>query len=401
MSNVLTPSQLSGQSNMHRTDDISNLFNRFGASADSYLEFDSHFDYKEKPLALLSAVADEPIAQPVVEAVVEEPLEAEPLKLAVVVKSLTPATAAASGDLPNTPAPLGRLLAEVALARQAEARARNDEALRQALPQGRPAKCKAHVIALVSNKGGVGKTTISAAMASTLHLPGGRTVAIDLDPQNALQYHLGVEPDMAGMGSASLTGKNWGEVLLACGAHSLLLPYGVLKGSERRTLEQYLVNDRHWLARQLARMTLEENDVIILDTPPGQNVYLEQALQVADQIVVVTTADAASFLTLDQMEKSLAAPDARTQLSTFSYVINQFDAGREFSRDMLEVLKRRLGEQLLGVISLDHALGESLAYGRNPLGAADLSPACDDLMLLSEQLKTRLETAGTADIYAS
>jgi len=410
---------------MNRTDDISNLFKRFGASADSYLEFESEFNYKEKPLASAKAavMADlEPLAAAVSDIVAAAPAEPvvviAPVKLpAAAPLSIVPPTpqrvAAPLETLPSAtevpaltvkvPAhtPLRNLLAEVALARQAEAEALNDVALRQALPQGRPPKCKARVVALISAKGGVGKTTLSAALASSLRVEGGKTLAIDLDPQNAMQYHLGVEPDVAGMGSASLTGKNWSELLLPGSADSLLLPYGSLSEDERRTLERYMANDRHWLARQLARMDLAEHDVVILDTPPGRTVYLEQALDVADQVVVVTTAEAASFVTLDQMDVLLSAADARPPFSVCSYVVNQFDASREFSRDMLEVLKRRLGGQLLGVIPLDFALGEALAYGHNPLATPGSSPACQDLLMLGEQLKARFESTRAAEFYAS
>ena len=37
---------------MSRTDDISNLFSRFGATSDSYYEFESQFDYKSTPPSL-------------------------------------------------------------------------------------------------------------------------------------------------------------------------------------------------------------------------------------------------------------------------------------------------------------------------------------------------------------
>jgi len=412
---------------MNRTDDISNLFSRFGASADNYLEFESEFNYKEPsvtPVKPLIEAELEPLAEAVADVVAQETVEpviaVAPVKLSVPSISAaivpltpqpvafnpepavaTPATDALPTRAATVPAPLRNLLAEVALARQAEAQARNDEALRQALPQGRPAKCKARVIALVSAKGGVGKTTLSAALASSLRIVGGQTLAIDLDPQNALQHHLGVEPDVAGMGSAGLTGKNWSDLLLPGTADSQLLPYGALSEEERRTLEQYMSNDRHWLARQLGRMTLSDNDVVILDTPPGRTVYLEQALDVADQVLVVTSADAASFMTLDQMDALLSAPDARAPFSVCSYVVNQFDASREFSRDMLEVLKRRLGAQLLSVIPLDHALGEALAYGHNPLATPGSSPACQDLLLLGEQLKARFESTRAAEFFAS
>ena len=230
---------------MNRTDDISNLFNRFGASADSYLEFGSHFEYKEKPLALVPT-APEPA--PVIE--IDQPrIQLDNTAPVVSTKGaeaqLSPVNPAQSG------APLRHLLAEVALARQAEAQARNEEALRQALPHGRPAKTRAHVIALVSAKGGVGKSTLASALTTALRLEGGQTLAIDLDPQNALQHHLGAEPDVAGMGNASLKGEDWKALLLAGPADSLLLPYGSVTEDERRTLERYMEHDRYWLARQL------------------------------------------------------------------------------------------------------------------------------------------------------
>ena len=174
---------------MKRTDDISNLFNRFGASADSYLEFGSHFEYKEKPLALVPTA---PERVPAVE--VDQPV-LQPGDLAPADSAQGVEAPLVLVDTPAPAAPLRHLLAEVALARQAEAQARNEEALRQALPQGRPAKTRAHVIALVSAKGGVGKSTLTSALATALRLEGGQTLAIDLDPQNALQHHLGAAPD--------------------------------------------------------------------------------------------------------------------------------------------------------------------------------------------------------------
>jgi cellulose synthase operon protein YhjQ len=391
------PTFASGSDNlfMNRTDDISNLFNRFGASAESYLEFGSDFDYKEKPLALVPTtsepVAAVELAQPAIK--VNEPLLA--------VSSVD--NEAQLPPLKTSPpgAPLRHLLAEVAAARQAEAQARNDEALRRVLPLERPAKTKAHVIALISTKGGVGKSTLASALATALRLEGGQTLAIDLDPQNALQYHLCAEPDVAGMASASLKGENWNSLLLAGSAGSLLLPYGSVTEDERRTLERYMDQDRFWLARQLASMDLSENDVVILDTPPGRTTYLDQVLTVADQVLVVITADAACFVTLDPMERLLGECMADGQAPQCHYVISQFDSSRVFCRDMHEVLKRRLGSHLLGVVALDHAVGEALAYGQNPLLEAESSPACQDMLMLSDRLKEQLKSMDVAESYAS
>lgn len=386
---------------MNRTDDISNLFNRFGASADSYLEFGSQFDYKEKPLSLVPT-APQPVPEVAAEVAVEVEEPVIELGDLVLDDSIQGAqTQLATVSPQQSAAPLRHLLAEVALARQAEAQARNEVALRQALPHGRPPKTRAHVIALVSIKGGVGKSTLACALATALRVDGGQTLAIDLDPQNALQYHLGAEPDVAGMGAASLKGENWKSLLLAGSAGSALLPYGSVSEDERRTLERYLENDRFWLAGQLASMNLGENDVVILDTPSGRTPYLEQVLMVADQVLVVATADAACFVTLDQMDRLLGARKAQGQAPLCSYVVNQFDSSRLFCRDMHEVLKRRLGSSLLGVVALDHAIGEAMAYGQNPLLEAESSPACKDMLALSHKLKAQLKSMIVEELHAS
>lgn len=454
---------------MNRTDDISNLFSRFGASSDSYHEFESQFDYKEKqetlelektvvtlealpepdvvaaPVAeavpeVIVETAPAPVVEPVeerVEAVKVEPqaaVEPAPLELSasapVVEPLVVPEVASvlaspATPEIPTVvaapeslaapvvpeeqllhvaaataPAKLRNLLAEVIQARQVEAQVLSDEALRHVATKARPAKCKAHIVVLVSLKGGVGKTTLSAGLASSLRMGGGRTLAIDLDPQNALQFHLGVEQSVSGIGSANMAGQNWNDRLQHGFDGSLLLPYGVLSDDECHSLTREMAEDRHWLARQLDSMDLGEHDVVIIDTPTGSTQYLEQALDVADEVIVVTTADAASFITLDQIDRVLGASDVRPAYSHCNYVVNQFDGSREFSRDMLQVLKRRLGEQLMAVVSLDNTLGEALAYGRNPLAMAETSVACQDVLLLGEQLKARFETSRAQGIEA-
>lgn len=381
---------------MNRTDDISNLFSRFGANPDSYHEFESQFDYQETALlldktggAVEPRVADVPV-RAALSAVSPVAPAAEPVSRAV--EPQHPPTQAPPMTAADVASPLRNLLAEVVLARQARTQGLHTET------QPLAPKCKAYIVALVSPKGGVGKTTLGAGLASSLRMEGGKTLAIDLDPQNALQYHLGIEPGVTGLGSASEVDTLWSDRLQQGFAGAQLLPHGVLSDEEHDALQSAMALDRHWLARQLDRMGLGENDVVILDTPTGRSAYLEQALDVADQVIVVTTADAASFIALDQMDRLLGAAGVRPAPPVCSYVVNQFDAGREFSRDMLEVLKRRLGAQLLAVIAMDNTLGEALAYGRNPLTSPGSSTACQDMLLLGEQLKARLQNTATAKI---
>lgn len=392
---------------MKRADDVGNLFRSFEASTESYLEIDCDFQYKEKPS---SAPSPEEPAMSLAMALDQPPQASDDVLTAAPVRAITPSvvqTGAAQHDRTDSPsarpaaAPLQYLLQEVARAREAEAQARNQQALLQALGKERLAAIKARVVAVVSPKGGVGKTTLSAGLATVLRLEGGQTLAIDLDPQGALQHHLQVSPDVAGMGNASLLGENWRTLLLPGSAGTQLLPYGQLSEEERRTLERYLDSDPQWLARQLARMDLGENDIVVIDTPPGRTAYLEQVLAVADHVLVAVTADAASYHTLDQMDGLLKASSARPNPPVCSYVINQFDASRAFSRDMRVVLERRLGGQLLGVVNVDHDISEALAYGRNPLDGACASEGCKDMLALGRAMTAQLTTQNAKESYIS
>jgi len=397
--------------------DIANLLNRFGAKADSYLEVEATLDYKEVPLSPVVALPVAPVIQvaqvmPLVPATEVETAVQPKQQIALVPRVAIAASAprvadakiepvlgavfvtpevavqkdpAASPAAPVTAVPkssLRSLLTEVALARQAGKHASNEENLHNA---EEATATLAHVIAVVSLKGGVGKTTISAALTGALALQG-PAFAIDMDPQNALRHHLGAVSDEDGE-VTGLNGDDWRAFLCDGLAGTQMLPYGSLPDKERRVFERRIENDNEWLNRHLVAMKLQQSDVVILDTPPGPTPYMEQALAVADQVVVVITPDAGSFLTLDQLDRQLES------VEHCSFIVNQFDASRTFCVDMLEVLKRRLGDKLIGVIPFDHAISEGLAFGTMPLLTDGESHARQAILKIADVLRAQASAA--------
>jgi cellulose synthase operon protein YhjQ len=390
--------------------DISNLLARFGANADGYLEVENTIKYKElpkaavtEPAALIDAKSGMPAAEvaPIVEQEVVEPvgatvadsLHSESARIEPVIIALPelpdthattpPASAAIVASAPAATASsssLRALLAEVALNRESQACVHNAVETFHTLNIEKPVT-PAKVIAVTSPKGGVGKTTLCAALAGVIS-DKGRVIAIDLDPQNALQYHLGVDQLTAGPADATLAGDRWSSSLRRA-AGTYVLPYEAIAADAPRILEQHLQTERHWLAQQLARMNLGADDVVILDVPGGNAAYLEQALDAADQVLVVLTPDAGSFMALDHMS------DLFDGHGDCVYVVNQFDASRTFCQDMLEVLKRRFGSQLIGVVPLDHAISEGWAYGVNVLLDGGKSPAQGNIRAIGQMLQAQ------------
>jgi len=122
------------------------------------------------------------------------------------------------------------------------------------------------VIAFAANKGGVGKTTLSATSAHSFVLAGQKVLAIDLDPQGNLTSALGAEFYSPGFAQVAAGTHSLADVIAGTECGVDLVPPGEGLGA----IGQALVTQpggEGVLRRALAQMG-DDYDVIILDTPP-------------------------------------------------------------------------------------------------------------------------------------
>ncbi|HXZ07917.1 MAG TPA: cellulose biosynthesis protein BcsQ [Paraburkholderia sp.] len=255
------------------------------------------------------------------------------------------------------------------------------------------------VIAVVSAKGGVGKTTLAANLASVLATRGRRVIAVDLDPQNALRLHFGVGLDsIDGLSRATLSGDAWQTIMMDGVDGVSVLPYGALIEDDRRRFEAHLEQDPLWVAQKLTSLRLDTNDIVIIDTPPGSSTYTRSALSAAHFVLNVVLADAASYAAIPQMERMIEAYAApRPDFAGEGYVVNQVDQSRQLSKDVLKVLRQLLGAKLFsGVIHADEAMSESLACDTTLIHYDPLSQAAADLRACGDWLLASIDQTGMA-----
>jgi len=141
-------------------------------------------------------------------------------------------------------------------------------------------------LAVINQKGGVGKTTTVANTAAALAAMGSRVMAIDLDPQAHLTIHLGVEPQTVGGGvyhvlirSAGLEGQ-----ILMVRPNLWLLPANIdLVGAETELIN---VVGREIILREALEAVQTTFDYCLIDCGPSLGLLTLNALAAAQEVLI-------------------------------------------------------------------------------------------------------------------
>lgn len=238
-----------------------------------------------------------------------------------------------------------------------------------------------HIIALISGKGGVGKTTLTANIAIAMAQRGQRVLVIDLDPQNALRLHLGMDmQDHAGLTREGISHDS----IFTSPFEVSFIPFGTIHESELEEFESALTAHPHWIRDGIATLA-GSFDFVFLDTPPGPSVYLHQALSCANRALAVILADAASFATIPHF---LALTADYEGAHNIKLLVNQMPHRSKLGHQVRTALYENFATQLVPVtIHRDRSVPEALAYERPVLQYEAGCEASLDIQHLADWLQ--------------
>lgn len=232
------------------------------------------------------------------------------------------------------------------------------------------------LVVISSPKGGVGKTTLTANLAVALARQNWNVTAVDFDPQNALKFHLGVERDIPFGVSALLSADlDWRQAVVPTSSGVRLVPHGPSNLAQMVQAEEKV--SAELLARRFMDLAPGPGDLVIADTPPGQNRFLAALEPIANVGLVVFIADAGSMALLPAYHGGLFLRPWHPGEQRVFGVLNQVDPRRRLSREIRQFAEERLQDRFIGAVHYDEAMAEALAYGStvlerttNPVGAA-------------------------------
>lgn len=191
-------------------------------------------------------------------------------------------------------------------------------------------------IVLTNQKGGVGKTTSSGALAAGLSREGKRVLAVDLDPQGNLGFSIGldIESDWT-IYEALKQEVTVQEAIQRTDYCDILISNILLSEAEM----VFRGGQRELLLKQALEPVQDDYDFIIIDTPPSLNLLTLNGYSMADHLIIPMSAEILSLVGLVQLKETMESVQnsLNPDLNVLGILLTRFNKRTNLARDVLEM----------------------------------------------------------------
>lgn len=244
------------------------------------------------------------------------------------------------------------------------------------------------IVAVVNQKGGVGKTTSAVNLTAALHENGARVLLCDFDPQANATSGMGVSRrakrssyDVVINGvpaEEAIVSTDWGDVIPSTAA---------LAGA---SIELTGMEAREYVLRGALAPLRERYDYILIDCPPSLELLTLNGLCAADQILIPVQCEYYALEGLSDLMATMRAVKKRLNpgLSIFGVLLTMYDGRTNFSNQVAQEVRRFFpGKVFAAAIPRNVRLAEApsyglpaLAYDRRSRGTAAYQAVAEEIL---------------------
>ena len=251
------------------------------------------------------------------------------------------------------------------------------------------------VLAVVSQKGGVGKTTTAINLASALAQRGRKTLLIDVDPQGAVRHGMGLGADVGVAGLADLlagthelqdvvqaTPLPWLRVLLAG---------SVSESAEHETYAATLADSPR--LGELFDRARGRGYIVVVDSPPGLGAVTRRVLAHSQHVIVPLQCEPLALQTTTQILRAVRdAATANPALVLDGILLTMLEAGNDVSQRVAAYVREQLPAELLFDVAIPRTMAsiDAFAAGQPVVLRSPDDPAARAYQRLAELLEPKL-----------
>ena len=246
-------------------------------------------------------------------------------------------------------------------------------------------------IAMINQKGGVGKTTSSINIGAALAKRKKRVLLIDLDPQAHLTYGMGIKSHELDCTIYDLMKdqKTLKQVSIEKFGMCIIPSSLDLSGAE---IELSSIPGREFILKEVLEKYIKEFDYLIIDCPPSLGLLTLNALTTANEIFIPLQTE---FFALHGLKHLIETVDIvkkrlNNDLRITGIIGTRFDSRKTLNRQVIEAVEKQFKANLLKTLIRENiSLAEAPSFGQPIFNYKNSSNGATDYFNLSKEIIER------------
>ncbi|MDT8371414.1 MAG: ParA family protein [Gammaproteobacteria bacterium] len=246
------------------------------------------------------------------------------------------------------------------------------------------------IIAVMNQKGGVGKTTTTINLGHALAITGKKVTLLDMDPQGQIATGYGLENNVSGLDDVLLNDMALDDVKVQVRDNLFVVPAGKQLGEFELVTTGGSARG-HKLRQAIEASSLHDQDFILIDCPPSSGLLGINAMFAAGEIVIPVSSDYLSLQGLSRMipivkrAESLSGHEIKLWLLSTRMDLRRRLA-HEVRNKILNYFPRRVFKTM---IRENVALAECPSFGKTIFEYKPTSAGAEDYFSLAHDLLER------------